>query len=306
MTMGKISVLGTASRAYGFLLGEFGTIFRLAWAPLLIGVALSFFYGAQAIDATIAAGPNPDQARAMANAPVQFLIGCVSFATSVMVSVALLRVVIFGDRKPGLFVYLWLGGAELRLIAVTLLLFIAAIAGGIAAALVFGALVAASAVIPLMGVVTVIALFAFLLVLIWGALRLSLIWPVVVAENNLGVERSWAITRGHVLALLGVLIVVFIPYLVVSLTIYFVVMGGDMPGFPAFPDWTLKDAAAAKTAAETFEQGMEHWNIDLLKATRKHWAELHVLEFIGGLISAALSAGALGSAYTAIVGERRE
>ena len=87
--MNKVPVLATVSRAYGFLLGDFGTIFRLAWAPLLIGAGLSFAFGAQAIDAAIQSKGDPTVQ--MQYAPMQFLIGVAAFVGAVMATVALLR-----------------------------------------------------------------------------------------------------------------------------------------------------------------------------------------------------------------------
>ena len=305
--MSKIPVLGTVSRAYGFLLGEFGTILRLAWAPLLLGAAVSYFYGGPAIDATIDAYANPSAAAAYA--PVQLLIGVVGFVTGIMAEVALLRVVVFGDRMPGLFVYLWLGGGEFRLIIVTMLLGIAVIAGSIAAGLVFGILAALSAAIPVIGVVVAIGLIVVVCVAIWAALRLALIAPVVVGEHSLGVERSWEITRGNALHILGVLLLTFAPLFILSVVIFFAVLGGDTPALPHFPDLTPGEgasaAASSKAAAEAFAKDVERWQIDLLKAMRPHWLTFSVLNFFGNLISTALWAGALGSAYVALVGERK-
>ncbi len=306
--MTKIPILGTVSLAYGFLLGEFATIFRLAWAPLIVGSGLTYFYGGPAIDAAIAAGATADPAPAMEFAPVQFLIGVVTFVTGIMALVALLQVVIAGDRKPGLFIYLWLGGAELRLILVTVLLAIAIVAGMVASALVFAALGALSVAIPALGLVVVIGSVAFVFVVFWGALRLSLIAPVVVSENNLGVERSWAIMRGNALRMFFVMLLTFIPYGLVAVVAFFGLLGGDMPAFPAFPDLgpmdPAKNAAASKEAAEAFGKVMEAWQLNLMKAMRLHWLEITVLGFAGNLVTTALWAGALGSAYRSIVGER--
>ena len=305
--MSKLPVLGTVSRAYGFLLGEFGTIFRLAWAPLIVGSALSYFYGGQAIDAAIAAGAGADPASAVAYVPVQFLIGLVSFVTGIMAVVVLLQVVIFGDRKPGLPAYLWLGGAELRLILVSVLLAIAIIAGMVASVIVLGILGAMAAAIPALGLVVGIGSIVLFFVVMWAALRLSLIAPVVVAENNLGVERSWAIMRGNALRMFVVMLVTFIPYALVAGVAFFAIIGGDMPAFPAFPEMgSAKDAAASKAAAEAVGKVMEAWQLNLMKAMRLHWLEITVVGFAGNLVTTALWAGVMGSAYRSIVGEKAE
>lgn len=296
--MSKIPVMGTVSRAYGFLLGDIGTIVRLAWAPLLIGSALSYVYGPQIMDAAIQNQSDP--AAAMAQAPAQFLIGIVSFVTGIMATVALLRVVIQGDRKPGLFVYLWFGGAEMRLIIVTILLGIALIAAGIGIALVLALLGGLAAVVPAMGAVVGIAAFALVPLMIWVFLRLSLISAVVVAENNLGVERSWQLMAGNVLRMLLVVIMAFLPYVIVACIAAYVILGNDLPPFPNFPAMGGAGAPAATEGAEAFRKGMETWQLGLNKAFRAHIEELTVMSFIGNLISTALAAGVFGNAYNAI------
>lgn len=305
--MGKIPVLATVSRAYGFLLGEIGTIVRLTWAPLLAGAALSYLYGGDMMDATIAAGSDPS--RVAAQMPAQFLIGVVAFVAGVIATVALLRVMVFGDRKPGLFVYLWLGGAELRLIIVTLLLVVAAVAAMFGVTLVFVFLAALTAAMPVLSVVVMAAIVALVFAAIWVPLRLSLIAPVVVAESTLGVERSWELTKGSALNMLLVLLLTFVPYMIVSLLAFTAIVGGDFPALPALPDLAGTDAtkseAAMKAAAEAFQKAMEQWQVDFIKAMRAHWPEVSVLGFVGNIVSTALWAGATGAAYTAVAGERR-
>ena len=305
--MGRIPVLATVSRAYGFLLGEIGTIVRLTWAPLLAGAALSYLYGGQVMDAAIVAGSDPS--KAVAQMPAQFLIGVVAFVAGVIATVALLRVMIFGDRKTGLFVYLWFGGAELRLIIVTLLLVVAGVAAMIGVTLVFALLAAMTAAMPVLSVVLMAAIAALILAAIWVPLRLSLVAPVVVAENSLGVERSWELTKGSALNMLFVLVLTFVPYMIVSWIAFTAIVGTDFPAFPAFPDVAGADAAkseaAMKAAAEAFQKAMEQWQVDFIKAMRAHWPEVSVLGFVGNVVSTALWAGATGAAYTAVTGERR-
>jgi hypothetical protein len=304
--MNKIPVMGTISRAYGFLLGEIGTILRLTWAPLLLAAGLSYLYGGEALQASIAAAGDPN--RALEGAPAQFLIGIVGFVTGVIAMVALLRVVIFSDRKPGLYVYLWLGGAEFRLIAVLILLAIAFTAAGIGVILVFALLAALTAALPVMSVVLLLATVAIIVAAIAAVVRLSLVWPVVVAENSLGVERAWALSKGNTLRLLGVLLAVVVPYSLAAWLVFMALLGSDFPAFPAFPsvDPALANSEAAmKEAGEAFRQAWMQWQVALAKGLSAHWAEVSVLGFLANLVSTALWAGATGSAYTALAGERR-
>jgi hypothetical protein len=157
MGMNKIPVLGTVSRAYGFLIGDFMTILRLVWAPLLGAALLQYYYGGQIMEAAMQTTQSSDPTRMMEQMPAQFLMGLVQFLAGVIALVVLLRVVISGDRKPGLFVYLWFGSAELRIVVVTILLLIAAIAGFIGVGLVLGILGAIAAQVPVLSVLVAIA-----------------------------------------------------------------------------------------------------------------------------------------------------
>ena len=302
--MNKVPVMATVSRAYGFLLGDFGTIFRLAWAPLMLGAGLSFVFAPQAIDAMIQ--HNGDPTVQMQYAPMQFLIGVAAFVGAVMATIALLRIVIYGDRKPGLFAYLWLGGAEFRLIAVTILLIVAAIAGMIGTVLVFALLGALAAAIPALGIVVGLGAVLILPVLLWVIVRLSLVAPVVVAENSLGVERSWALTKGNGLRLFLAYVLTLVPLGIVSLLVMLALLGSDFPALPSFPVLSgSKDAESTRTAMEAFGKAMEVWQLALTKAIRLHWVEFSVLGFVGNLIQTALMAGVQGNAYTALAGEPR-
>jgi hypothetical protein len=296
--MSKIPVVATVSRTYGFLLGDLPTIVRLTWAPFLIAAGLSYVYAPGIMDATIQAKNNPDAL--MALAPMQLLLGLAAFLTGIIATVALLRLVIFGDRKPGLIVYLWFGSAELRLVIVTILLIVAAIAAAIALAIVLALLAGVSAAIPGFG--ALVGILALLLVpaTLWAFLRLSLIWPVVVAENSLGVERSWQLMAGNVLRMLGVLILTFVPYAIVALLVSIALLGNDFPAFPEFPKMGGTDAAAATERANAFRQAMETWRLDLTKAVRKNFEAFSILGFVTNIISTALTAGVFGNAYNAV------
>ena len=299
--MNKIPVFGTVSRAYGFLLGEFGTIFRLAWAPLLIGAALNFYYGGAAVDAAINAKTDP--AAVLAQGPANFLIGIAGFVLGVMVLVALLRIVIYGDRKPGLFVYLWFGVAEARLVAVYFLLLIALIALMFAGMLVFGVLAALATAIPVLGIVVGIGAFVAVLAFFWMILRLTLIPAVVVAEKSLGVERSWELMKGNALRLFAVILLVFLPFALLTSGVAFAILGNDFPPFPHIPGL---GGDTAKPTPEEIRAVMEHWQAGFLKSIRAHWTEFSVMGFVSNLIQLALWAGVSGSAYTALAGEQHE
>ncbi len=304
--MNKIPVLGTVSRAYGFLIGDFATIIRLAWAPLLGAAALQYYYGGEVLDAAMRTMQSDDPTRMMEHMPTQFLLGAVAFIAGIIALVALLHVVISGDRKPGLFVYLWFGSAEIRLIMVTILLIVAVFAGFIGLAIVFALFGALATQVPVLGVVVALAGIVLFFVALWAVLRLSLIAPVIVAESGLGVERSWQLMRGNALRMFFILLLTFVPLTIVSGIVFFAVFGGDLPALPDFVR-LMKPAGSDAQSAAAVQQGlreaMMHWQAGFIDAYRKHWFAANAFGFAYSIVSTALSAGVMGSSYVSATGK---
>lgn len=116
--MSKIPVFATVSRTYGFLLGDIATVLQIAWLPMAVAAGLNYYYGQSLNPAEIVKG-GPEAA--MQASALSFGIGIASMVASLMVTVGLLRVVMYGQRPAAPF-YLWFGMAELRLLlAYTLL-----------------------------------------------------------------------------------------------------------------------------------------------------------------------------------------
>lgn len=133
------------------------------------------------------------------------------------------------------FGYLRLGGDELRIIGLSIiltLLFVGVLLGlGTVVALIAGLLatiagdVAAFVVFPLFIVVYGVA--------IWLAIRFSLAVPITVAERRIAVFDSWRLTRGHFWSLLGMTLlsavmamVVYVLLALVAMPVFFFAIGG--------------------------------------------------------------------------------
>jgi hypothetical protein len=158
------------------------------------------------------------------------LIGMLIF-TSVLIA-AVYRAVLRPDR-PG-FAYLRLGGAELRLAALQIILFavlmlcelvIFGVAAGVA---VSGLELWAKVLIGACAVVGVIVFMVFLLV------RLSLAGPLVVAEGRLSFGAAWRVSRGKFWPLLGMALLAALLAMAVSMfaqglmqPVMMMAMGGD-------------------------------------------------------------------------------
>ncbi len=117
------------------------------------------------------------------------------------------------------FGYLRLGGDELRVLAVSILLGIVFFAVSIVlfgvAGLLAGLATQANAGVGiLVGVVTFLAASV---ALIWLAIRLSLAIPATIAEKRIAPFASFAMTKGQMMPLLGMAIIAFIMSILVSI-----------------------------------------------------------------------------------------
>jgi hypothetical protein len=292
----KIPVFGTVSRTFGFLIGDFGTILRLSWAPMLIAAGLNYYYGPQVMDAAMNAKDNPGLAAEVMG--INMLISIAGFLANVMVLTALLRVVIYGDRKPGLVVYFWFGTAEFRLVLVYVLLLVAAIAAMIAVGLAFGLLAGLTALVPAASLLLVAASVALVMAMIWATLRLMLIPAVIVAEKNLGVERSWELMAGNAIRMFLVLVLTYVPFMILGVLVVFALLGADMPAIPDFASMS-----SGKVKPDDIRAAAEQWQTGFIKAIQLNWMEFTVLNFFSSIFSAALIAGTAGNAYNAVAGD---
>lgn len=284
------------SQTYGFLLGDIYTIVRIAWLPMLIAAVLSFYIGGQTLDAWVAANGNMDIV--MQSAQGNFLVSIVAFLANVMVLVALLQVVMYGDRKTGAPFYLWFGITEVRLVITYLLLMVAMIAAVIGAGIAFGVLaVIAAAAKGLEAIVGAVAI-AFMVAVIWAMLKLTIIPAVVVAEKSIGVERAWALMRGNSLRMFLIVLMTFLPLGIVAVLLTFLMLGSDLPPFPDFA--SFKPGPENQEAMRVL---MEEWQTEFYVALRKHWIEFSALNFVSSIVSSAMFAGVAGNAYLTLAGE---
>jgi hypothetical protein len=140
--------------------------------------------------------------------PLAILFGAV-------LNTAIARSVIRPEEKQ--FGYLRVGKAELRVLAVNL---IVAVITGLAAMLVFAvvSVIAAIAItVPALWLVVVLLSLAGLALIIWLTVRLSLAVPITFAEGRIAVKESFAMTRGVFWPMLGMAIIAWIMALLVAL-----------------------------------------------------------------------------------------
>ena len=134
---------------------------------------------------------------------------------SAVMNTAIARSVI--QPEDSRFGYLRVGKAELRVLAVNL---IVAVITGLAAMVVFAivSVIAAIALtVPALWLVVVLLSLAGLALIIWLTIRLSLAVPITFAEGRIAVKESFAMTRGVFWPLLGMAIIAWVMALLVAL-----------------------------------------------------------------------------------------
>lgn len=292
--MNKVPVFSTVSKAYGFVLGDFGTVFLIAWLPLLAVTAFNIQFGREALEMAIAGGLSPEAAQ---GSPMNLLASILGAVASIMVLIALLRVVIFGQRPGGVF-YLWFGMTELKLLGAYVLLIVAFIAAVIAISIVLGIAGAAGGG-PVVGVGVIVLMFA----LLWVMLRLSILPATVAAENTMGVERTWALTAGNAMRLFFVFLLVYIPFGIAAIVLLGAVLGGSLPAMPDFVALTAAAENGNAQQADQMQQAVIAWQKGFLQAMLDNWMVVQILGFVLSVVQTALFAGIAGNAYLALAGE---
>jgi hypothetical protein len=215
--MHKIPVFATVGNAYRFLVREFGTIVRLSWFPLLIATALQYFAARAAYQHFIDALNGQRELSLTTVYALQYGPGLLQFVAAAIVAVALHRVILFSDRKPGQIVYLAFGKVEGIFILLPFLLAILAIP--CAFALSFGSAWLTqglgyqaerqSSLVHIAIPVVLTLLFGLAAFVIT---RLSLLFPLAVAERRIGLREGWRLGRGNFWRLFGVLMLGVVPF----------------------------------------------------------------------------------------------
>jgi hypothetical protein len=191
-------------------------IFFVAFFALVGGQLASIIAQAEALQ-----GGEPDMAALQAlgmsyaallgiGLPLGLIVGAV-------LSAGVARGVLFPSQKA--FGYLRLGGDELRVMAVNIIL---GIVMGLGSFVLFMVVGATAGVIAQsnqgLGVLAGVLLgLAGIVLAIWLSIRLSLAVPITVAEKRIAPFASFAATKGKALPILGMAVIAFIMSILVSL-----------------------------------------------------------------------------------------
>lgn len=210
--MPKIPVERTISSAYSFAFKNILTVIGVAWFPyvLLCGIAAGLVFSI--LPALITpGGPQPAALGALfAELPLLFFL---LFLAHAMVTVGLMERAL-GLKTGPVFIYFSLGSSVWRLfgaaILIEILLIIMVTVEGLVIAAVIGA--AESAHNSGLGLLAAILIFAAVLWTIYFMVRIWFFIPaVVVAEEHIGIGRSWHLGGGNFWRIFLVFLAIYIP-----------------------------------------------------------------------------------------------
>ncbi len=296
----KIPFERTIAASYRFAFSNILSVIGIAWFPYLLLIAVGagaiYLCGPQiyAVITAVQAGSKPDPAKLQALfrsiAPIYGIILPVALVTSAMVTVGTVRKAL-GLHPGPVFVFFSLGGAVWRLIGAYILMIV----------LFYGlAIVSAAAVAAVWfvlhryapeaeGIVTVLLAIVAVCFCIYAVVRTSFLLPaVVVAENHIGIRRSWHLGRGNFWRIVGILLLIYIPVAFAVSTITSSVLQlflGPSMGLPTGASSPAEMQAALKAMLNGFMRAAPYY------------AAIQLVQLI---LLSGLTAGAVASAYQSV------
>lgn len=208
----KLPMARTIARAYGSLVENPGLFARAGWAWMAVA------YAAQLASGLFA---------------VRFAGTILHFLALTAFAVVWHRGILLGERPQGL-VHLRFGREELRYFLLGLLLTAAILAPAIAVQQ--WAVAAAPHARGLSALLIMAALLAVIAATLIAVTRLTLVYPATaIGKFAFGFERSWRLTRGNTLRILGGAVLATLPWTAISMTLNTLVkdMTADAGGLAA-------------------------------------------------------------------------
>lgn len=213
--MHKIPVGDTISRTYGFAFSNLLSIIGIAWFPytLLVAIAVGLIMLLAPDFPRLLMKGDFDPSMMMHVGRIFGLLWLLSLVVACMVTVGIQRKAL-GKHPAPVFIYFSLGAPVWRLLGASFLaLLLLILIGCITAGVTVGIWFAAGAYLPAYaGLARSIAILAATLWTIYLWVRLLFFLPaVVVAEEIIGLGRSWELGGGNFWRIVVVAIAVFVP-----------------------------------------------------------------------------------------------
>ena len=298
--MKKIPLETTVVEAYKFLFQNILSIIGTIWLPILALVVVIAALVASVIPHAWLTGgfspPADPEAFVLSVLPVIMLaVPVITFAgllTGAMVRVGILRHAL-GLKTTTTWAYFSLESRVWRMVAVALLGVVVYIGVILVAAMVIGAFAFGLKLIPdvppfVTGLVIAVLVVAAIVWAIYVMLRMFFFLPaVVVAENKVGVGRSWSLGKGNALRMFVVLIAVTLPVVIIGeIAIYATMLSTLISIGLQQPDMNSPAAAIA-----------------MLQSMLPLIPVVLVIVFLMMVSITGLTLGAVGKAYKAVTAE---
>lgn len=293
----KIPFERTVAAAYRFVLENFVSVLGIGWVPYLlaglIGTALLSAVLPQ-LDLVLQSGQekwNQDQVAQLIGpiAGAGFVFAIAVILAAAMVMVGMMRKAL-GQHSAPVYFFFSLGSQVWRMIGAYILLLLLLWAVTVVIAIAIGIVsfvLAKSAPAAQMPVTALLACIAVL----WGIyaiVRVQFFLPaVVVAENHIGLRRSWNLGRGNFWRIVGIVIVIVLPIGIVHSILTNILVQTSVAVHPMTmmnPDEVRLYFAA------------------MMNAARRVWPILLLIELLYMAIVTGLAAGAIANAYNSVTG----
>ena len=295
----KIPFERTIASAYRFAFTNVLSVIGIGWFPFLLVAALAggliVLLAPSIHELWLQDGKTIDTAR-LARQIVPLigagvLIWAALLIAQAMVTVGLMRKAL-GQHPGPVFIFFSLGSQVWRLIGAYFLSILLILGGMILIGLAIAAVAAGlDQVAPkVMPFATGFLVFVAVLAYFYSVLRLSFFIPaIVVAENHIGLRRSWHLGRGNFWRIVGILLIVSLPVQMAASTIVS----------------TIMQVALVPTGVLTPAPGADIQKVvaDMLEMFRRVGPYVAAVEILYITLLSGLMNGAVAAAYLALAGE---
>jgi len=298
----KIPFERTIAGAYRFAFTNALSVIGIGWFPFLLvfalgaGLAVLLYPTAHAL--WLQDGKTFDYAKVVTNVLplaggiIVVFIGVI--VAQAMVTVGLMRKAL-GQHPGPVFIFFSLGGQIWRLLGAYILTILLITGGIVLMALGIGAvsLLLGQVAPKAQGAVTVVLSILAVLTYFYSVVRLTFFIPaVVVAENHIGLRRSWHLGRGNFWRIFGISLIVGLPIQMANSTIISTVMqAAGLQGLQQVQPGPMSAAQTAKFFS------------DLMSAALRIGPFLGILEVVYFALLVGLTTGAVANAYRAVAGD---
>jgi len=237
-------VISTVAAAYGFAFRRYLTVLGIVWLPLAILVAIVYLFMTQIgpdylalMHQAMISPKDIDPATASDISRWVLPFDVIVLVLFIMMRVGITKEVL-GMRTGPRFLYVSFGGAEFRLLAAYILVFLMIAAAAIGFALIVGILAligvaaagahgGANSLSGPAGIAAFVVCLAAALAFVYAFVRLTFfLAPAAVTEKTgIGIARSWRLGKGNFWRIVAAMFLIAIPILVAEIVIAAVWLG---------------------------------------------------------------------------------